>query len=186
MRQHLTALLVLPLLVLPAACATPDASAAPQPPTATSTPDPEQSYWPGQDEVLAAATVIDDHANARWSHVHAGVALDLPGQAVDVHRIPTPGFDAEIRSLVPSMKLRFVDANYSAVTIKGWAERIFEDRPYWQRRGVVIHGLVPEMGEYVEVEVAHPKRDAPLIKAHYSHMRLIVRQGWPAVDLTDG
>jgi hypothetical protein len=184
MRQHVTTLLVLPLLALPAACTTPDVSAAPQPSTATSTPDPEQSYWPGQDEVMAAATVIDDHANAHWSHAHAGVALDLPGQAVDVHRIPTHGFDAEIRSMLPNMKLRFVDAKHSAATLNGWVQRIFDDRPYWQNRGVLIHGIGSEMGKHVDVEVANPERDARKITARYPHMELRVKKGWPAVDLT--
>lgn len=183
MHRNLVALAALPLLVLPAACATPEASAAPQLPS-TVTPSPGDSYyWPGQEEVTAAGETVHNHATRRWPDAYAGVASDLPGRALEVYRIPTPGFDSGIRKLT-SVTVRFVDARHSARTVDGWVDRISADLNYWQRRGVTIHGVVSETGQKVTVEVDSPQRDAAKIIAHYPDMDLDVQQGWPAVPLT--
>ncbi|TDB80230.1 hypothetical protein [Micromonospora sp. KC721] len=190
MHQRLTALLALPLLALPA-CTTPTASAAPQPPA--STPVPDQSYyWPGQDEVMDTADRIESAAAHGWPRSWAGVENDLPGRSVVVHRIPTPGMDAEIRAMVPpGVGLRFVDAVYSAQTLDAWLTRVRADQTWWERRhGVLIHSTYAEMGECAVLETEHPARDEARIAAvasrspGYRSMSLCVRQGYPYEPLT--
>ncbi|WP_422740002.1 hypothetical protein ACN263_12680 [Micromonospora sp. WMMD729] len=186
MRRRLTALLSVPLLALSAACAA--ASATPQAPPAFTTPAPAQSYWPGQDELMAAAGVVEDHAARNWSRVYTSVSLDVPAGVLLVHRVPTAGFDAEIRPLVRGVTVRFVDTAHSARTLVGWFERVQADMSYWQRRGVTIHSLwwngEGSAGRCLTVEVANPRRDAALITRHYTDMSICVRQGGPAEPLT--
>lgn len=186
MRRRLAALLSVPLLAPLTACAA--ASATPHSPPALSTPAPAQSYWPGQDELMVAAGTVERYAARKWPHVYTSVSLDLPGRMLLVHRIPTRGFDAEIRPLVSGVTVRFVDVAYSARTLDGWFERVQADMDTWRRRGVTIHALFWDgggsTGRCLTVEVENPQRDAALITRHYPDMSICVRQGWPPVPLT--
>ncbi|TDB82233.1 hypothetical protein [Micromonospora sp. KC721] len=139
--RRLTALLTLPLLALPA-CTMPTASAAPQP-SPPPAPAPEPSYWPGREQVMETAGRIEDAAAPGWPQAWAGVETDFPGRAVVVHRIPTPGMDAEIRAMAPAgVGLRFVDTVYSAQTLDDWVTRVRADQTWWQtRHGVIIHSV---------------------------------------------
>ncbi|MEU0549804.1 hypothetical protein [Micromonospora sp. NPDC005979] len=182
MPRRMTALLAaLPLLALTACTA---ATAAPTtPPPATATPNPGQSEWPGQQEVMDAATVVDDAAPSRWPDAYAGVAVDLPAHLLLVRRIPTPGFDAAIRAMVPAVTVRFEDAVHSARLLDGWVEKINTDYDYWQRRGIPLHTVGAEPGQYVEVGIDNPRRDAGKIRARYPHMVLHIVHGGPPEPL---
>ncbi|MEH1167332.1 hypothetical protein V6V47_18295 [Micromonospora sp. CPCC 205539] len=186
MHRRCATLLALPLLALLAACATPAASADPQQPSTSATPLPQQSYWPGQEALMDAATQVENAALPRWPHTYAGVSLDVPGDVLLVYRVPTRDFDAEIRALVPAVTVRFVDTPYSARTLDRWIERVRADVAHWQSRGVVVHSSFVELGECVTLEVAEPQRDAAKLAAFYPGIPLCVRKGWPAVPLNAG
>ncbi|MET8277810.1 hypothetical protein [Micromonospora sp. NPDC005174] len=187
MRRRLAALLSVPLLALPTACAAASPT-TPQSPPALTTPAPAQSYWPVQDVLMAAAGTVETHAARNWSRAYTSVSLDVPGGVLLVHRVPTPGFDAEIRPLARGVTVRFVDAAYSARTLDGWFERVQADMDYWRRQGVMIHSLwwngEGSTGRCLTAEVGNPQRDAVLITRHYADMSICVRQGWPAEPLT--
>ncbi|MEV1015506.1 MULTISPECIES: hypothetical protein [unclassified Micromonospora] len=186
MRRRLAALLSVPLLALPAACAA--ASTTPESPPATGTPAPAQSYWAGQDELMAAADTVEDYAARNWPHAYTSVSLDLPGRVLLVHRVPTADFDAKIRPLVRGVSVRFVDSAYSGRTLDGWFERVQADIDDWRRRGVTIHSLFwngeGSIDRCLTVEVGNPRHDATLLTTHYADMSICVRQGGPAVPLT--
>ncbi|MGC4746880.1 hypothetical protein ACLQ28_14625 [Micromonospora sp. DT201] len=178
-------LLALPLLALAAcAAATTAPTTPPQPPPATATPDPGQSHWSGQEEVVNAARVVDEAAPLRWPEAYAGVAVDPPARVLLVQRIPTPGLDAAVRAMVPAVTVRFTDARYSKVVLDEWVADISADFDYWQRRGVQLRNVGAEPGQYVEVGTDDPQRDAGKIQAHYPHMTLRMVQGVIAVPAT--
>ncbi|WCN83251.1 hypothetical protein [Micromonospora sp. LH3U1] len=179
---------LVPLLLALAACTA--ATAAPttplQPPRPTATPWPGLPEWPGQQEVMDAATVVGNAASLRWPRAYAGVAVDLPARLLLVQRIPTPGLDAAVRALVPAVAVRFTDARYSKVALDEWVADIGVDFDYWQRRGVQLRNVGAEPGQYVEVGTDDPQRDAGKIRAHYPHMTLHLVQGVIAVPVTAG
>ncbi|GIJ12158.1 hypothetical protein ACFFMR_33005 [Micromonospora andamanensis] len=176
-RRYLAVLLTLPLL---AACATPAASAGPP----AAAPAPEQSYWPGQEELMDAGGTIDTVGPRRWPDSYAGVATDMPAGTLLVYRIPTPGIDAQIRALVPQVRVRMIDVAHSARHLAAWSEQVRADVPWWQRHGVTVYAFYNRFGECVVVEVAEPHRDADRITAHYRPMPVCVEQGYPFVPLT--
>ncbi|WP_327031319.1 hypothetical protein [Micromonospora ureilytica] len=186
MQGRVTVLLALTSMALLAACATPTVSAGPQEPPASTTPAPQQSYWPGQDALSDAAVVVEGAAVPRWPHAYAGVSLDVPGDVLMVHRVPTAGFDDAIRAVTPGVTVRLVDAAHSARALDGWIERVRSDVAYWRSRGVVVHSSFVEIGTCVTLEVAEPQRDIARLTAFYPGIPLCVRQGEPAVPLTAG
>ncbi|MET7948431.1 hypothetical protein [Micromonospora sp. NPDC005324] len=177
----------MPLLALAGssvATAAPTTPPQPPPATATATPDPGRSEWPSQQEVMDAATVVGKAASTRWPRAYAGVAVDLPARLLLVQRIPTPGFDAAIRALVPAVTVRFADARYSELTLDAWVADISADYDYWQRRGIPLHAIGAEPGQYVEVGTDNPQHNAGRIRDHYPRMTLRVVQGSPSVPAT--
>ncbi|WP_328347050.1 hypothetical protein [Micromonospora sp. NBC_00421] len=187
MPRHLTTLLAPPLLALSACtAATAAPTTPPQLPPASTTPNPGQSEWPRQQELGDAATTVDETAPSRWPDAYAGVALDMPAQLLLVQRIPTPGFDAAVRAVVPTVTVQFTDARYSKRTLDAWVEQISDDFTYWQGRGIQLHSVGAEPGQYVAVGINNPKRDAGKISARYPRMDLRVVQGSPAVLATAG
>lgn len=184
MRLRTTASLILPLMVLLAACATSNASGGPHQPHASTEPAPQQSYWPGQSALNDAALAVEGVAVQSWPYAYAGVSLDVPGDVLLVHRVPARGFDEAIRKVTPGVTVRFVDAGHSARSLDGWVERVRADAAYWQSHGVILHGSYVDIGACVTLEVAEPKRDAARLTAFYPGIPLCVRQGWPAEPLT--
>lgn len=177
-RRCLGMLLVVPLL---GGCAISAAWATPPP--AVSVPAPVQSYWPGQEEVGAAASRIDAVGPGRWPESYAGVAVDIPVGVVLVYRIPRAGLDAEIRAVVPGATVRMVDVAYSARQLAAWSDRVRADVAWWQLRGVTVHSFYIRFGECVVVEVEDPHRDADRISARYPGMPVCIGQGYPFVPL---
>ncbi|MFG1918089.1 hypothetical protein [Micromonospora sp. NPDC048898] len=177
MPRRVTALLTLTLLALPAACASPSASAVP------SVPHAEQSYWPAQDALNDAAEAVDG-VGERWPDVYADVSLDVPAGVLLVHRIPSAGFDEAVRQLGVHVTVRFVDAQHSARALDRWVEQIAADMDYWRQRGVAVYEVGPTIGKCVSVGVGDPQRDAAAVTAHYPGVPLCVEQGAPAVPLT--
>ncbi|MEU4476152.1 hypothetical protein [Micromonospora sp. NPDC023888] len=134
--------------------------------------------------MIEAAMVVDQAASTRWPKAYAGVAVDVPVQLLLVQRIPTLGFDAAVRGLVPGMTVRFADARYPRLTLDAWVADISADYDYWQRRGVPLRHVSAAPGQYVEVGTDDPQHDAGKIRAHYPHMTLHVVQGVIAVPAT--
>ncbi|WP_434740406.1 hypothetical protein [Micromonospora sp. SH-82] len=157
--------LALPLLALPTV-GTHATAGGRQPPAAT------------QEDLGAAASLVDATGAARWSDAYAGVALDVPAGVLIVHRIPTSRLDAELSALVP-VPVRFVDAMHPARTLDAWQAQVFGDRDRWEARGVLIHSIWVDFGQCVILEIGDPQRDAARLTAAYPDMTLCVRQGWP-------
>ncbi|MEU3452285.1 hypothetical protein ABZ671_01540 [Micromonospora sp. NPDC006766] len=191
MLRRLAALLALPLLALPAGCATPVASAAapqPQPPVTRppqpATPEPAQSYWPWQQRLTEAAEAVNNAAARRWPDTFAGTSVDVPANVLMVHRVaPAAGLDAAVRKMVPDVTIKSIDARYSAKALDGWIAQVRADTAWWQRHGVTIHSTYVRIGLCVVAEVADPQRDATRIKAHYPAESVCVEQGYPAEPL---
>lgn len=177
MSRRVPALLIVPLLALPAGCASPSASARPDVPNA------EQSYWPAQDALSDAADVVD-RVGGRWPDVYADVSLDVPAGVLLVHRIPSAGFDEAVRQLGLHITVRFVDAQHSARALARWVEQVSADMDYWRQRDVAVYEVGPTIGKCVSVGVGDPHRDTAAVTAHYPGVPLCVEQGAPAVPLT--
>lgn len=180
-------LYALPAAIAIAAAATAAAlpgTAAPSQPALTQ-PSPGQSYWPHQEDLMEAATRVEDAARQRWPDLYAGVALDVPGNVLLVHRIPAgPDVDAAVRALVPGTKVRLVNAAHTEEQLRQWAERINTDTPTWEHRGVTITGVGPKLGRCVMVGVETDLDLArPLLVAHYPDVTLCVEQQGHAVPL---
>ncbi|WP_140157960.1 hypothetical protein [Micromonospora sp. NBS 11-29] len=170
--------LVTPLLLATAACATSAARAEPG-----RQPAPVVSYWPGQEEVMDAAGRVDEAAPARWPDRYAGIATDFPGRAVIVHRVPGGGIDGDVRALAGGVTVRFVDAVEPATTIDRWMGRVRADIDWWADRGVIVWSVAPRFGDCVVLEVDRPAEQSAEITRHYSDMRVCVEQGSEAVPL---
>ncbi|WP_428966104.1 hypothetical protein [Micromonospora fluostatini] len=183
MRRRLAALLAVPVVLVVAEGAT-SAVPALSRPSVSRAPLPDQSYWPGQEELMTAAEIVDMLGPRRWPDAYAGVSLDLPGGFLLVHRVPTAGVEAEVRAVVPRVAVRFVDAAYPAWRLDAWNDQIGAAVDWWQRRDVIIHGRYVRFGECVVVEVEYPARDAARLTARHRGVPLCVEQGYPSVFLT--
>jgi hypothetical protein len=174
---------IVPVLVAVAALLAVPALSATAAPDSPSTPEPVPSDWPNQTRLLDAAVTIEAAAQERYPQIYAGIALDLPGDALIVYRKPSAEFEGTMAALVPHVTVRYAYAAHSERQIATWQAEVFADRDYWHRRGIDIHGTAPRVGQCVEVEVENPDRDGAAILAHYADRPICVEQGWPAVPL---
>jgi hypothetical protein len=174
----LLALVAASALLAAPACAVATAS-GPQPPA----PTPFPSDWPNQEKLTNAYTKVETAARKRFPDTYAGSRLDLPGNALVVHRKPSPGFEEAIRALVPGVTVRFAYASHSERQVNAWTERVIADQDYWKRRGITLHGIGPDMGQGVFVEIDNPLRDDIALIIHYDDLPLRIEQGEPGVPL---
>lgn len=172
-------MLVIPLLLATAACATAAARAEPGGP-----PAPAVSYWTGQEEVMDAAGRVDEIGPKRWPDQYAGVATDFPGRAMTVYRVPGGDIDADVRALAGGVTVRFVDAMVPATTINRWLDRVRADTDWWAERGVIVWSVWPQFGDCVGLGVDRPAEQSAEVIGHYPDMRVCVEQGYEAVPLT--
>ncbi|WP_433344160.1 hypothetical protein [Micromonospora sp. CA-111912] len=195
--------ILLTLLAGLAACGQPGSAAAPHqpasPPAGSScaqagtavpspvAPSPGRSYWPHQDSLMDAATTVQEAGEQRWPQLYAGVELDLEQNLLQVRRIPSgPAVDQAMCALVPTVTVRFVDAVHSERQLYAWQASIFADRPYWQRRGIVLNGISTEPGLCVVVAIDDPARHWATITARYPGLPIRVEHGGEAVPLVVG
>ncbi|MFI1197767.1 hypothetical protein ACH4T9_31530 [Micromonospora sp. NPDC020750] len=187
--RTLLTLLAGPALAGLAACGQPGSAAAPQQPATSPapsscaqagtavpsppTPSPGRSYWPHQNSLMDAATTVQEAGEQRWPQVYAGVELDLEQNLLKVRRIPSgPAVDQAVCALVPTVIVRFVDAVHSERQLAAWQARVFADRSYWQRRGIVLNGISTDMGLGVVVAMDDPDRHRAAITARYPGLLL--------------
>ncbi|MEV0330307.1 hypothetical protein AB0H63_28200 [Micromonospora echinospora] len=149
-------------------------------------PTPFPSDWPNQMKLISASTKVETAARKRFPDTYAGNRLDLPGDALVVHRKPSPGFDEAIRALLPGVTVRYAYASHSERQVNAWTERVAADQDYWKGRGITLHGIGPDMGQGVFVEVDEPHRDDATLITHYDDLPLRVERGGPAVFLVGG
>ncbi|MEU1761146.1 hypothetical protein [Micromonospora sp. NPDC005652] len=175
--RHAKVLLVAPLLLPAAACTTTAAGAEP-------VGQPTPSYWPGQERAMAAAEKVSESGPERWPATYAGVATDLPGAAITVHRVPGGDIDADVRALVPGVTVRFVDAAEPAAVVDRWADAVRADVSWWSGQGVTVRSVWPRTGDCAVVETDEPAKHAAAIAARYPDARVCVEQGHDAPPLT--
>ncbi|WP_121401197.1 hypothetical protein [Micromonospora sp. M71_S20] len=153
-------------------------------------PSPDTSYWPHQSDLMDAATRVEEIARQRWAHAFGGVGLDVPGNVLLVHGVPGDrGFAEAVRALVPRTRVRLVDAVHTQAQLDHWKTVIAADTRYWERRGIIINSVGPDIGRCVTVGVEGDADEArPVLVDHYPDVTLCVVQGGRAVflDLPDG
>jgi hypothetical protein len=106
----------------------------PSPPDASAAPDLV---------LLAAADQVLPMLQSRYRDSYAGLVLDHPENRVTIYRRPDAGLDAAVRSRLPGVRVRFVDATYSLAWMRKLADRIVADKAYWAGRGVHVRTAAP-------------------------------------------
>lgn len=181
--RALFTLLAVSALAALAVLGLPGAGAAP----AQHPPAPAISDWPHQTALLDAAVMAETAGQQRFPTLYAGVSLDLPGDALLVHRIPSPTFDQAIRALIPaSVFIRYVDALYSETQLAEWMVEVVADQNYWHGRRIPLNSVGVRIGECVEAGVDEPARDGAAIIAHYPQRPICIELAGAAVPLTAG
>ncbi|MFI6226158.1 hypothetical protein ACIBCR_02425 [Micromonospora echinospora] len=177
--RALLAFVAASVLLAAPALAVAGAASGPRPPA----PTPFPSDWPNQEKLMNAYAKVETDARKHFPDTYAGSQLDLPGDALVVHRKPSPEFDEAIRALVPGVTVRYAYASHSERQVNAWTERVIADYDYWRGRGITLHGIGPDMGQGVFVEIDNPFRDDIALLTHYDDLPLRVEQGGPAVPL---
>ncbi|MFG1892340.1 hypothetical protein ACGFIR_31340 [Micromonospora sp. NPDC049051] len=170
-------------LALPALAINAQPSGTPPQPGAA----PARSYWPHQDSLGDAAAAVSEAGPRSWPQTYAGVELNLDGNELIVHRIPSdPAVDQAIRALVPTVRVRLADADHPERQLTAWHAEMISDRPYWHNRGITLHNIGTRTGECVTVGIDNPTRDAAVVIAYYAHQAICIEYAGPPVLLTSG
>lgn len=120
---------------------------------------------------------IQEVVDARYSDVYSGLVVDDEHQAVDVHRMPSAAFDAEVcDAVVKGVTLRLHDHDVSKKELDALAEEISADMNRWD--GTFELREVGVDGEgYVFVGVDDAEKARPLLEkafgaASTKHLRI--------------
>ncbi|MDV9169664.1 hypothetical protein R6V09_05875 [Streptomyces sp. W16] len=111
---------------------------------------------------------IDKLAHAdRYAAVYTGLSLDEDSKSVDVWRVPSAAFDAEVcGSVVKGVTVRLHDADLDRKTLDALSERVGDDMSRWDGTFRMREVGVDERG-FVRVGVDDPDKAEPIIKKAY-------------------
>ncbi|WP_043682460.1 hypothetical protein [Streptomyces xylophagus] len=103
----------------------------------------------------------------RYSAVYTGLSVDEDTQSVDVWRVPSAAFDAEVcGSAVKGATVRLHDADVGRKTLDALSDRIGDDMKRWDGTFEMREVGVDERG-FVQVGVDDPDQAEPIIKKAY-------------------
>ncbi|MER5913490.1 hypothetical protein ABT124_24110 [Streptomyces sp. NPDC001982] len=121
----------------------------------------------GESATLRVVLRIDQVAPRRYPGVFTGLGVDEDDRAVDVWRIPSDAFDAEICGLaVRGVTVRLHDTDVNRKTLDALSDRIVTDIKRWDGTFEMREVAVDERG-FVRVGVDDPDTAEPIIEKAY-------------------
>jgi hypothetical protein len=135
--------------------------------------------------LLPALSELTAFCQASYPDHYAALHVTEDQEGIVVYRRPGSDLDAALRRRFPAVRVDgFRDARYSERELLGLAERIVADLDAWERRGVRIYTVGPEVhGDGVEVATPDVDRARELLGGRYGPAVLVRRQDDPPVLL---
>ncbi|MEV7022529.1 hypothetical protein [Kitasatospora sp. NPDC093558] len=148
--------------------------------TVPGSPTPLSPVQSMQADLIRASEAVDRMASADHRDRYFGICEDPQTGTLYVMRVPGSGdLDAAVARVLadwPALKLRFTDAAGSSDELRGLVNRIYEDRAYWEGKGVQLQMVgAANDGSGVVVDTPQWETAGAEIKAKYGPRVVEVR-----------
>ncbi|MGW7611410.1 hypothetical protein ACWGKW_29960 [Streptomyces sp. NPDC054766] len=142
---------------------------------------------PGRESSPLRVTIhADKRGGTRYKSVFTGVSVDERGNTVNVYRIPSKAFDADICShAIKGVKVRIHDTDVTQQQTYALVDRISHDMDRWDGR-FKLYTVGPDVNGYVIFGVDRPAKAEPIIKKAFGkfwarHIK-VEQSGVPRLD----
>jgi len=129
--------------------------------------------------LTTAADKVIPVLEQRFAHSYAGILMRSEVPEMVIYRKPDRELDAEVRRLVPDVRVRIEDADHTLVEMKKVVTAIFDDPEHWKGKGLTVHSAGPDVdGSGVNVTTSTDVgvlEDA--LKARFPDMSFNVEKG---------
>ncbi|WP_063764808.1 hypothetical protein [Streptomyces aureus] len=142
---------------------------------------------PGREPaVIRMASYADGIGKGRHKDVYTGVSVDERHKAVDVYRIPSKAFDADLCAHAEKgLKVRIHDTDVTERRLMTLVDRVGDDMDRWDGR-FRLNQVGPDIHGYVIFGVDRPATAEPILKkafgAFWARHIKVIRTQTPSTD----